>query len=515
LTVALLLASCSEDGGDSSVPKACDHKLGDGACVGVTLPVICNDTFCASGAACSKVWYVKKDTSGGDGSQGSPWGSLADAAARASAGECIALAAGSYDAAELEGGVSLLGAGASKVTISGASGKPALAMQSGSGGMVRGVALSSTRIGLRLRQMKGLRVEQVAVARAAGVGIDARGCTGLELENVLVKDVGLVQVPAPDAGFPDAGGTATAKSHGVGVVLGEKSGAKIGASAVINCGTQGVLVHGSDATLEGVLVQGSGRYGVAVACAELGAPCPGTTRVEGCTIDGSAGIGLLVQGGKLEAVQNEIGNTSYLDGVGRNVQVQSSAAVLLEKNRVHHSKGQGVVIDGATGKVVANTVESNEGRGAVIQNVTGGVGLALKDNVVLANERAGVAVLASTSVTIQGGRIADTKKRSTIIGADSAKIGDGLQVVKQSKIKVEKTTIEGNERVGVLVDDAETSIADTTIRGGEQALVTQGATATLTNVTDGTGAAVSAKNPTTPYLFNKADLVSTLPIPLP
>jgi parallel beta-helix repeat protein len=519
--VVLSLFGCSEDGGgNGSIPTACDHKLADGTCVGVTLPDICGDTFCTGEATCSKVWHVEKDASGGDGSKGSPLGSLSDAAAKASSGECIALGPGSYDAARLEGGVSLLGAGASKVTIS-ATGQPALAIEDGSGGLLRGVTLSSTHVGLRLRRMKGLRIEQVAVAKAAGAGIDARWCTGLELENVLVKEVGLLQVTPPDAGVPtgDAGsapgdGDPANERHGIGLVLGKTSTAKVSASAVVKSGTQGVLVHGSDATLEGVLVAGSGRFGVALGCTVDS--CPDTTRVERCTIDNSAGIGLLVQGGKLEAVENDIGNTSYHQGVGRNVQVQDGTQLLLEKNRVHHSKGQGLVIDDSNGKVLSNTVESNEGRGAVVQNVSTAPGLVFQDNQVTANERVGLAVLSSKSVTIQGGKIAGTKKRSTIIGPDSAKIGDGLQIATKSEIKVAKLKIEGNERFGVLVDDAETTIDDTTIKGGEQAVVVQvSSKATLNNVTDGAGVAITAKNPSTPYLLNNIALVSTLPIPLP
>jgi hypothetical protein len=600
ILVALLcgLAGCAEEE-THEPPGVCDHKLADGTCVGVTRPEICTDTYCTSGGSCSKVWYVKQDATGGDGSQSAPLGSLAEAAAKAAAGECIALAAGSYAAAEIRGGVSLLGVGSSRVTVSGADGA-ALTVRQGSGGLLRGLSLSSSRAALLLRQLQGLRVEQVQVTQARVVGIDARECTGLVLSNVTVVEVALFPSgpdAGPDASPPDAGGDAsqpdavvdasqpdvgpdagvpdaphagdaavpdmavdggyiypdsapdapvpdvawtealpdatpvadggvdalspsdaapapTGGGYGIGIVLGKNTTAQISAAAVIDSATQGVLVHGSTVTLEGSLVADSGRYGVAVDCT---AGCSGTTRVSGCTITRNGGVGLLLIGGVLEAVKNDIGHTSYVEGVGRNVHLQSQAEVLLEDNRLHHSEGQGLVVDDVTGKVTGNTVEDNLERGVVLQQVKA-PGLLLADNEVRANEGAGVAVLSSTAVTVQGGQVADTRMRLTPLGPLSAQVGDGLQIASASEVVVSGVKIAGNERLGVLIDAAKADIDQVTIDGGEAALVVQNAQLSdqvLGKVTDGSGAAIKAKSPATPYLLNDAELISTLPIPLP
>ena len=558
LIVVVVFCACSDNGG-SPVCDA-DHQLVDGTCVGVTRPEICPDTYCIAAASCVATHYVKEGASG-DGSKGSPFGDLPVAAAKAKAGDCIALAEGSYSAAAVVGGVSVLGTGADHVTLK------ALSVAGGNGGgRIRGLAIDADGVGLIIQGASGLEVEQVRISAATGQGLDARQAPSLKLLNVeVVKVTSLggtdasvdatpdagVEASVPDAGAPDAsqpdamaddagspdatpdlstpdaggpdagadattadaGGSSSAAAYGIGILVAKASSATIERCLVQNAGTQGILIHGSWVAVKQSRVSKSGLYGVAIDCS---GSCKGQPAVEvvGCTLDHNKGIGLLALGGKLVARDNDVGDTSYAAGFARNVQLQNGIELTLERNTVHHSKGQGVVIDKGTGTVTDNTVQDNEERGMVIQ---GSMKLALEDNVVDGNERSGITAIGSTEITIKGGRVASTKQRAVIVEAKSGMVGDGVQVLAKSKVAIRGARVEKNARVGVLIDDAVAEVAETTITDGVDAIVVQNAKITDQKIKakNAAGIDINATEPTTPYINNPANLPSTLPLPIP
>ena len=118
--VCSAILSCSDD---EEVPPTCiqgaGYELSDGTCAGLASLSVCGDTYCEdANEKCTHKYYVSRSAaSGGSGAMGSPFARLADAAAVASGGDCVLVAAGAYGAATFAGGVNLLGAGAGSVTI--------------------------------------------------------------------------------------------------------------------------------------------------------------------------------------------------------------------------------------------------------------------------------------------------------------------------------------------------------------------------------------------------------------
>jgi hypothetical protein len=453
----------------------------------------------------------------------------------------------------LKGGVSLLGAGAKHVTIS-----STLSISGGSGegsSLLRGFALSSAAEGLVLDGTVGTKVEQVRLQTALKVGIDARGAKQLVIANVQLQKVLETSLTVPsDAGIdagsdagsdagadagPDAGSDAgseagadagsdagsgagvdasqagagggqgsTTKTFGIGIMLAEGSTATITGCAVQGSGTQGILVNESSVTLKDSAILDSGLFGVVIECPEGCKGVAGST-ISGATITRSNGIGLLVNGATLAASDCDIGHTRYRAGFARGVQLQGKAKVELEGTRIHHSAAQGLVMDDVTGKLTQCKVDSNQERGIWLQGIAK-PGVLLESNDVSQNELAGVGATGSMAVTIKGGRVESTRKLDITIGGKTYKVGDGVQVLKRSEVAISGAALKGNERVGVLVDDARVSVSGTSISGGEAALVVQNA-----KVADQTLKGVSAVTPATPYIVSSTELVGSLPLPIP
>jgi hypothetical protein len=292
------------------------------------------------------------------------------------------------------------------------------------------------------------------------------------------------------------------------------STAEVEGVVVEGAGTQGVLIHGSSAQVVDSLVTESGLFGVAFDCSG-GCSGPGS-EITGCQISKNNGLGLVVLGGKITAKNNTVGLTAYKAGFARNVQLQYGAEVFLEGNTVHGSKAQGIVVDKCTGTLLKNQVQANEERGVVLQHVNS---LTLEENDLDGNERSGITTLFCKAVTIKSGRVANTKKRAVIVESKSGMVGDGVQVLAESVVSISGLKVEGNGRVGVLIDDAKATVADTSISGGDDALVVQNAKLAdqqITNVTDSSGKGLNAVDSTAnPYINNPTELVSTLPLPLP
>ena len=512
------LVSCSEDTPLETL--ACDVTLADGSCAGVSRPEICSSSYCTGDSSCVEVWHVQEGaTASGDGSAAHPFSTIEEGVKRATAGDCIALAAGSYTGTTLKAGVSLLGAGARHVTISSSdAGRPALALDGGADALLRGFTLSSAGVGLSVRGTQGTTIDQVRLEAAQGVGIEGRDAKQLVIQNTRIEKLGPASTGGGDAGHDAGAGDAGAPAstdHGIGVLLARGTTATLTGCAVQDCATQGILVDESDLILEKSAVSSSGLFGVVVQCAT---GCGGLTgsRITGTMITASQGIGLLVTGAKLEATDNDIGDTRHAAGFARGVQIQGGAAVVLRGNRVHHGVGQGIVLDSVTGTLEQNTVEGNQERGIWLQHISS-PGLKLTQNTITANERAGLGATDSTAVTITGGRIEGTKKLDVMLQGKTGKVGDGIQVLGQSDVQISGVTLKDNERIGLIIDNARASASNTTIDGGDVALVVQNASLAQQSFSglSGAGGPVTPVNPATPYLLNPTAVVSALPLPIP
>ena len=504
------LVACSDEAADPPKPS-CDVKLSDGTCAGVRLPTICSETYCAAcsgcqqtGPTCKKTLHVSAGAAGGDGSSGKPFGEIAAAAGKAAAGDCILVAGGSYAAATLVGGVSLLGAGADVVTISAAKGAYALTIKGGSGGALRGVTLSGEGRGLMVDSVKGLHVEQLRTDGVRALGIVARKSGGLTLHEVMVHKT------------RDDG----AGKYGVGLVLAEGSQAKLTQVVIQDSASQGLLASESALSLSAAAVTGSGLYGVAVDCS-VDAACQGAlaSSIDKTLLNGNGGVGLWVRGAKLSVKDSEVGNTKLASGLARGVDVQGKAQIEISGSKIHHSAGQGIVIDDSAGKLTQNKINDNDERGVWIQ-CSGAVNLTLDNNEIADCKLVGVGTVGCSGITIKGGTVARIKKTPVLMGSTSVEIGDGVQLLNKSDVTVDGVTIDAAGRVGLLIDDAVGTISNSTIGGTADDLVVQNAQTSaqkLSNNKDAGGKTLGATTPSTAYgiVADKFSLISVLPIPLP
>jgi hypothetical protein len=371
-------------------------------------------------------------------------------------------------------------------------------------GVLRGFTVSGELRGLLLVGTRGLRIEQVRVDAVGEVGIGARSAATLVLSNV--------QVAKTRA-------SARAPGLGVGLVLLEGSRAEVSQTLITESAAQGAYVSESSVQLDSSVVEKSGFIGVLLDCRK-DARCKDSlaSELRSVSIDLSGGVGLAVRGARLAVRDSDIGNTALTKGYARNLEIQGGALVDLSGNRIHHSAGQGVVLDGSSGTLGKNVIEENAERGLWLQNVPAAPGVVLTDNQILSCGKVGLGATAAKGIKISGGRIAGTRKVNDL--ESNSVIGDGIQVLGQSELEVAGAELAGNERVGLLIDGAKAAVSETSISGGEAALVVQNAVLAdqrLTNNRGASGEAVSATVPATPYAVNAKpiELLSTDPIPMP
>lgn len=474
--------------------------LSDGTRVGVDQGSLCAEAFCVEGVACKSTYHVQAGGSG-DGTANAPFGKLADAAAKAVAGDCIALAPGSYERAVLAGGVSLLGAGAERTTIQTTAGQTGLFIEDGSGGTLRGFAITGPGYGIAVKKVTGLTLTQLRFQGQRPTAIDVRQSTGLKISRVEVLQT------APGTG----GGS-------VGLLLGEGSSATVELAYFSDCGGQGILVHESRLDMTASLVEKSGRYGVVIQCSQnvacANALASSLDRVE---LDQSAGVGLLVIGAKLQAQRLKVGHTTLSNNIGRGVELQNDAAVELSSSHIHDSGSQGIVVMAATGKLQDTTVEQSGAHGIWIQNIANGT-LALSNTKVIGSVGAGIALTQSSGVSITGGSLSGVKNMMDLSTPNFDLIGDGLQIMDNSEATVQGVTISGVERVGLLIDSAKAKVQDSVISGAVGTLLVQKSPivgSDYSNNKDGQGNSLTPASPTSPLPVNPIPLVGTMPVPLP
>jgi parallel beta-helix repeat protein len=508
LTAPLLAATLLACNGESTTPDpVCGKKVGE-ACAGVSLPEICSGDYCTEGASCAKVLHVRAGASaGGDGSSGKPLATLAAAAAVATSGDCVAIAAGAYAPALFKGGVSLLGKGAQHVTVSSKKAwVPAIELSAGKGGLVRGLTLAGDGRGLEVRDVSGLRVEQVKVDRTWEAGIDARRCSGLVLKDVHVNEVRGVQ-----------GG-----AYGIGLLIADKSRVAVTTTLVEQCQGPGIFASEASVRVRDSAVLGSGRLGLAIECSTA-TTCKTAlaSTVDDSLLDKNRLAGLWIKAGKVTARGNEIsGTTGWSGAVARAVEAQGGAQIALEKNKIHENTYLGILLDGSTGTLTANTVEGNDERGIWAQNCAGG-SLLLDGNTVSGNKLAGIGATGCAGLTVKGGKISGTREMAVAdSGGGVAKVSDGLQLLEASDVVVDGVTVETNKRVGVVIDNARATVKNTTITGSKTAIVTQNhkpADVTFSNNKGAGGAAIQPTVPSSALVVNASTigLISISPIPIP
>jgi hypothetical protein len=234
-------------------------------------------------------------------------------------------------------------------------------------------------------------------------------------------------VPVPDAGSD--GGLTAKRGDGFGILLLDGSSARVTSTFVERSAVTGIYVIESSIQLESSAVIQSGYIGVAIAdCLDANQPgacktVPGS-EVHRSSLARNQGVGLLAKGVDLVAKDNDIGHTKPNFNFARNVQLKGNATVLLERNRIHHSDLEGIVVDGCAGTLADNTIGENQERGLWLQHISQ-AGLKLNANTITKNGWVGIGATQSVGVTVKGGLVSETKRAAPAAEAPDAR-GKGV-----------------------------------------------------------------------------------------
>ena len=534
VVTAMLLAALALTCGDEDAPAPPGESCKEGFCVkrasgelvGVSWPVLCADSYCKPvTVSCGKALHVSAVAgAGGDGSSGAPFRALAAAAKVASDGDCVLVGPGTYLGTKFSGGVKLLGAGASSVSIKPASGAARnLSLQGGKGALVRGVSITGAAVGLYISGASGVRVEQVRIHDAAGAGLYATGAAGLTMKQVAVTGVKVQSGAA------------------MGVVLLDKTTATLRGALLDKNGQLGLVAQGAALDMATAVVRGNGGGGGAgaggmiIACDDRKVTdCAGAlaSKVDRVDLQENLGIALLAAAAKLDLSNLEVRKTGLGGGASRGISVHgkglASMTLSLKGSTISDGAGQGIVVDVASGEaddpdqiffnVVGCTVSGNKDRGVWLQRLGAAKGsVTLDQNKISGNMLMGLGGLKVKGVTVKGGAISGTKKTVVVAGGVSLEMGDGLQVMDQSAVTVSGVAFANNERISLLFDGSSGKVTGNSFSPatGAKAFVLQNGAdkgVTASGNKDSAGAEVKGEVPPAAFGLSKT-LLATPALP--
>jgi hypothetical protein len=399
-----------------------------GECVGVTPGALCDDAPCTEGVSCSEVIELE------DGDD------LAGALAGAAPGACIALDEGSYGAASVPAGVSVLGLGADHVEVA-----------------------SITLAGADARVLRGFRthgpveVGEGAVVRLESLRIEG-GANGVRATNADVT---------------------------------------IAASEIRGAETNAIVAEGSALAVERSIVEDNLGPAIWAACA-AGCACatPPVVRVERSLLQRNQYVGVALSGVRATLSDVDIVSTaqrSFQYGGG----LMAAACTELEAAGVHieDSADFGALIHDSSGSLGG----AGE-RGIII--IGGRVGLWLQDigatrpdaslsvENFTAQKVRGVGIGmggASRGIIIIGGHVSDTesiampvyRQVDDMLTTSTEDVGDGLVWSEGVGADIDGLAIDGSARNSVLIHGgvaAGSRLANLVLAGGDEAkgIVQQG-----------------------------------------
>jgi len=489
LPVCLLVAAACGGGGSSTCKAPFALETDSGACAGVSEGKLCDRRFCVpADATCGTTFYVEAGASG-DGTEDRPFGTLAQATA-AEAGDCIAIAAGSYQGAAIGPGVSLFGAGAAWVTLEGGKAAATLVVEGGAGARVRGVHVGGPAPGISAEGASGLVIEQVAVEAAAEVGIALFDSTA-ELRSVLVRGT----TGEPGYGVYAQGGEITVRSS-----LSETNGGA------------GIVAIGGRLVARETVVRDNSGYGVAVQGTSE------TSTLEELLVIGNGRVGVFASGAPVRLDSCEVASTRVVDGGARLIEAQAGADVeIAGDSRLHDSEKIGVFVDASRLLMEGGECSSNEERGFWLQGigldqVIDGRSVMLDGVMVQDNGFVGVGGTEAAGLVIQAGVVGRTRLIPILDGASIVRAGDGLQALNGTDLLAQGVLLEGNERAAALFDASTGGATECIVdpRGGEKGLVIQAGVPAdgFSGNTDSSGTPVTPEIPAKP-LENAATLLTT------
>lgn len=385
----------------------------------------------------------------GDGSKDKPYATLDQGSKKAKSGDTVVVGAGSYTAGtSLLGGISLIGAGSGKVTISPAAGATGLTITGGGSTTIRGVTVSgATGYGVSVQGV-GLHLEDVSVQGTKALA-DGSGGHGVQAQagSELVIERGNIQNNA---------GTGVL-TVGVGTV-----------SIVDPAFAPSVTVNGTTSIVDPAfspqsIIANNNGGGVAIvdpafSPGQNDAP-KNPVQITATNIKGNKSFGLAVFGGGATITRSAIQGTTKLSTGDFADGVVLAASDKMKKGALVIDAGSAVVGNGRAG-VLAAVPSSVAISAEISKNETGGVWVQGDGAVVQMDKSArlrrngllGAAATKGARLEITGSTIENTEARKFAepAGGMPEDVGDGVGVFNGASLSCKQARFNGNARAHVL-----------------------------------------------------------------
>jgi parallel beta-helix repeat protein len=276
-------------------------------------------------------------------------------------------------------------------------------------------------------------------------GVDLCGFVPPSMRTPLVPETGrtLVQVPRDYATVQEAidavapGGTvAVASGTYVGGLTIGKSLTLRGAGQELttlrprpNKGPVVAVLAGAEVKIEGFTITGS---------VWLGLWASGDVTLQSCVISGNGLAGASFEGGRAS-----ISSCTILGNGDRGIGVWRTAKVTISNNVIKGNAGDGIdALENAQVFISNNSISENGYEGIQIGSSSKAT---ISDNTLDRNGEIGILVWYSSEAEITGNRITNTLLNS------ESKIGDGIEILEDSKATIKGNTITGNARYGIFI----------------------------------------------------------------
>ena len=382
-------------------------------CAGVPQASVCDSDACSEGVSCASTVTAHDDAT------------LAAAVNTATAGACIVITPGTYGTVSLPGGVSLLGKGATSVTVQ------AVVMQAGLGAVLRGLTVGSGGIAI-LSAVTGARIESVLVKNTVGSGITLGAGTEVTIVTTTVDHAGAA---AGDAGY-------------------------------------GIVSSGSGKlTLDRVHVDAPSGPGIWVQACNDGCTCAGSAvmHAHGIIIEGAELVAMALAGvdATLDDVKIDKTVPFHKDGQqGGGLAAFQCTKVTATNLRATSNMYYGVLVDHASGSIggeaaAASEISNNGVHGLFIQNVgkmPNGDPQEFKVTgaKLVGNSGVAIGLHASFGIIIEGCEATGTQQKSLPVlianqNPGVANVGDGLSWTGGTTATIKSLVLDGNARTGGMI----------------------------------------------------------------
>ncbi|WP_437752273.1 right-handed parallel beta-helix repeat-containing protein [Sorangium sp. So ce1389] len=446
-----------------------------------------------------------------DGTRARPWKHIQEGIDHARSGAIVAVAAGKYNEDLLirprpvrlwgrcPSAVEVVGTGAQNATIE-------ILGRRASGSAVHSLAITGPGIGIGTTGASDVVVDRVWIHDTTSWGLDAvseLGRVGLTVSASLIE-------ATKDLGMNITGSDATIESTVVRGVRASSTGeiarginidgsragqgrstVTLRASLLERNDDLGVLVFGSDATIESTVVRTTrSRSGIPGGTGIQIQPDPATQEratlaLRASLLEGNHGVGVAMAGSEATIESTVVRDTQPRSDreLGRGIHVQGDHAtkargkLTLRASLLERNHDNGVVITGAEATIEATLVrdtlpDDNEtyGRGIHVEGdpTTKARGtLALRASLVEQNHEAGVYVEGSDA-TIEASVVRDTQPRGDRRhGSGVVAVASPAGTRERGTVTLRASLVEQNHEAGVFVEESDATIEASVVRDTE------------------------------------------------